>query len=91
MTTITKREMLLGGPGLCGYAYKAAVYCDDCGRDIIEGGPDELPQFDACDSEITPMPIFFGESECAQYCDNCGEYCYGGDLDELRSNGPRSK
>lgn len=36
LTTINRDDLLLGGPGLDGYAYQAAIYCVDCGRAIIE-------------------------------------------------------
>lgn len=75
---MTKQEMKLGGPGLDGFAYQADVYCVPCAHAIIDAGPDAvLPPFD-CDSDTTPQPIFFGESEVAQHCAACGEYLYGG-------------
>lgn len=74
---MTKDEMLLGGPGLDGYAYRGDVYCIRCGQNIIADGPDEIPEGDARFSGITPQPIFFGESDTTQYCAECGEYLYG--------------
>lgn len=74
-----KEDMLLGGPGLDGYAYQASVYCIDCGQDIICGLPDrDYDELEAGDTERVPVPIFFGEHEITQHCDNCGEYLYGG-------------
>ena len=73
-----------GGPGLDGYAFRADVYCIDCGEKIIEEIADEIapkltgtddPMFS--DSETCPQPIFFGESDYAQHCGDCGEYLYG--------------
>lgn len=76
---LTKRDLKLGGPGLDGYAYNVAMYCIDCGHDII----DKLPQktftyLEASDTEQVPVPSFFGESDQTQHCDDCGEYLYGG-------------
>lgn len=81
MTTYTKKDLLLGGPRLDSYAYRAAVYCIACGEDIIRMNPADT--FDALtvgDSESIPVPIFFGESEHAQHCDKCGVQCYGGNM-----------
>jgi len=74
---MTKHEMLLGGPGLDGYAYQADVYCIPCGRSIINDGPDVVEGMDAYNTEVTPQPIFFGESDIAEHCAHCGEYMYG--------------
>ena len=76
------RNCTLGGPGMDGYAYRAAVYCIPCGRDIIRQLANEgkLPQLDDCllnDSETAPQPIFFGESDWAEHCDRCEKYLYG--------------
>ena len=74
-----KRQMLLGGPGLDGYAYQATVYCVPCGQRIIDNLPrDSYDELDSCDSDTVPQPIFFGEHEEAQYCDQCEAYLYGG-------------
>ena len=74
---MTKKDMLLGGPGLDGYAFNADVYCVDCSKEIINELPDiEYDDLDFEDSEKVPQPIFFGESDCAQHCGNCGEYLY---------------
>jgi hypothetical protein len=73
--------LLLGGPGLDGYAYQATVYCEECAEEIIRrvfaerGG--RMDGLDFQDSEKLPQPIFFGESGCAEHCDDCGEYLYG--------------
>jgi hypothetical protein len=72
---MTKHEMLLSGPGLDGYAYRAALYCIACGQRMIWGGPDTCA--DASNSEATPQPVFFGESDSAEHCDCCGKYLYG--------------
>lgn len=74
---MNKIDMLLGGPGLDGYAYQAEVYCVACGQAIIAAGPAEIPEPFDCDSDTTPQPVFFGESHSAQYCAECGEYLYG--------------
>ena len=76
---INRDDLLLGGPGLDGYAYKAAIYCVDCGRGIIENlDLSELNEATVIDSSDCPQPVFFGESDTAEHCDACGEYCYGG-------------
>ena len=72
-----KRDMLLGGPGLDGYAYRADVYCIPCGQAIVQAGPEEIPAPMDRDSDTTPQPIFFGEADSAQHCGECGEYLYG--------------
>lgn len=76
---MTLQDALLGGPGLDGYAYQAAIYCAECARPIIEATvpPEGLPYPEAQDSETTPQPVFFGEADTAQHCDQCGEYLYG--------------
>ena len=80
------RECSMGGPGLDGYSYQADVYCCYCAYGIIEAiaaevaptlsGTDD-PLFS--DSETTPYPIFFGESESEQCCSKCQAYLYGGE------------
>ena len=76
---MAKAEMLLGGPGLNGYAFRADTYCVDCGQELIRiREQDEWCDLDASDSEVVPQPIFFGEHDVAQYCAKCGEYMYGG-------------
>ena len=78
MRKLTKRDLLLGGPGLDGYAFNAAVYCVPCGQALIRALPcGAYDSLDARDSEVVPVPIFFGESDCAEHCDDCGEYLYG--------------
>ena len=80
-TPTTLRALLLGGPGHDGYAYRAEVYCVDCGRDVIRSLWEEkkLPAtLEECpDTENCPQPIFFGSSDCPQHCTHCGEYLYG--------------
>jgi len=84
-TAVTKSELLLGGPGLDGYVYQGEIYCPDCGSEIIAQGPNVIPDADMYDSDITPQPIFFGESDSPQYCSQCGEYLYGGDLEDYEA------
>lgn len=80
---LTKADMLLGGPGLDGYAFCADVYCMACGQEFIRTLPHEqYHETEARDSDIVPQPIFFGEHEVAQHCGDCGEYMYGGDGEE---------
>lgn len=72
-------ELLLGGPGHDGYTYNAAVYCVDCGQEIIrelyrDGAYNDGDNGDSCQF---PQPIFFGESDQAEHCDECQEYMYG--------------
>lgn len=79
---MTLKDALLGGPGLDGYAYCADVYCVDCGHAIIEEVYAELDRrsltaLEAGDSEVIPVPIFFGEADSAQHCGRCGSYLYG--------------
>lgn len=90
-----REELKMGGPGLNGYAYNAAVYCPECGEAII----DELLDSNALpihsdddpastmtgwmwDTDTVPQPIFFGESDGPEHCDNCGEYLYGPETPE---------
>ena len=70
----------MGGPGLRAYAYRAAVYCVDCGRDIAQKvfPAPGLPWMQFCDSEIIPQPIFFPDHDVAQHCDHCNTCLYGG-------------
>jgi hypothetical protein len=75
---MNKHDMLLGGPGLDGYAYCADVYCILCGHALIRALPrEQYDDLDARDSEQVPQPIFFGESDTVQHCGECGEYLYG--------------
>ena len=76
------KDAIMGGPGLRGYAYRAAIYCVDCGRTIIrlrfeERDGREFDDVEFQDSERLPQPCFFPESDHAEHCDSCGEYCYG--------------
>lgn len=76
---MTKSDMLLGGPGLDGYAYQADVYCVPCGRAMIARLPDrDYSEVEAGDSERVPVPVFWGEHEEPQHCAKCGAYLYGG-------------
>jgi hypothetical protein len=72
-------EFLLGGPGHDGYAFRAALYCVDCGQIIIrELYADNYPALLVQDTDSSPQPVFFGEStDCAQHCGNCQTYLYG--------------
>jgi ribosomal protein S27E len=73
-----KRDMLLGGPGLDGYTFRAEAYCRQCGQALIEALPrDDYCDTESLDSEVVPVPIFFGEADTAQHCGDCGEYLYG--------------
>jgi hypothetical protein len=88
-------DFLKGGPGHDGYAYNADVYCVDCGQDIIrdlyESDYSALATEDGefiSDTERSPSPIFFGESDGPQHCGNCGERLYGEDEDEDETDGP---
>ena len=74
----TKDDLLLGGPGLRGYAYHAAMYCTDCGQEIIRSLPkDKFTDLETGDTEQVPVPAFFPESDTAQHCERCGKYLYG--------------
>jgi hypothetical protein len=77
----TVEDAKLGGPGLDGYAYRADVYCVDCGREITTRVFKETPAMtwtEFNDSERCPQPIFFGEGvDCAYHCGVCGRYLYG--------------
>ena len=78
-------DCLKGGPGLDGYAFRADVYCEDCGekmaREVFKGGR-RVDWTTFCDSEEVPQPIFFGESDSAEHCGECGEHLYGEDPEE---------
>jgi hypothetical protein len=75
---MNKRDMLLGGPGLDGYAFQADTYCVPCGQAIIRALPQEnYPDDLAGDSAAVPQPIFFGEHDRAVHCADCGAYMYG--------------
>lgn len=77
-----KREALLGGPGLDGYAYQADCYCVACGQELIRTLPQDLfADSRGRDSDCVPQPIFFGEADTAQHCGECGEYMYGYEQD----------
>lgn len=74
------KQCTMGGPGLDGYTYRAAMYCIDCGREIVQEIATTIAPTikDTCDplfsdSETCPQPIFFGESEVEEHCDNCGQ------------------
>jgi hypothetical protein len=86
---MNKRDMLLGGPGLDGYAYCADVYCVPCGQRMIEALPREkYGELEARDSDTVPQPIFFGEADTAQHCGECGEYMYGQEPDPFACTDP---
>jgi len=95
---MTKKEFIyqgtLGGPGLSGYAYRADLYCRDCGGDIYHDIAPEIapllrdtddPRFS--DSDVCPQPIYFGESEYEEHCTSCGVYLYGESEDEEITDG----
>jgi hypothetical protein len=92
---ITKDSLYLKGPGFSGYAYRADLYCEDCGSSIIDALPDG--PFDDVwvgDNNNVPSPIFFPESECAQHCATCGLHLYGpqtkGDCPQCGCSSPRT-
>ena len=77
------------GPGMDGFAYQADTYCIMCGEEIIRNiAPEVAPKLSGTDdpdfqnSEVVPVPIFFGESDRVVNCNECGEYLYGSDVDE---------
>lgn len=80
---MTLRELLMGGPGLNGYAYKADTYCVECARTIIQEqvAPflHAIPEYLHTDTDHVPQPIFFGDTDRAVHCCHCGEYLYGTD------------
>lgn len=90
--TANLKDALMGGPGLRGYAYRAAIYCVDCGRDKIRDvfeqraaiHAGDMPDDEFNDSQRLPQPCFFPESDSAEHCDECGEYCYGPQAKEAR-------
>jgi hypothetical protein len=74
------KAFLLGGPGHDGYAYNADVYCIDCGQAIIELiYVEDFDKLESRDTNDSPQPIFFSESDQAEHCANCQEYMYGPD------------
>lgn len=79
------REATLGGPGLDGYAYRAALYCTTCAREIMRALLENYPDYTLMqlvrdgNSDEFPVPVFFGESDHAEHCDKCGMYLYGRD------------
>jgi ribosomal protein S27E len=75
---MTKSQAMLGGPGLCGYAFRADTYCVPCGQEHINTAPqDYFSDSRSLDTDHVPQPIFFGEADTAQHCADCGEYLYG--------------
>lgn len=76
---MTKREALLGGPGLDGYAFQADTYCVECGRAIIHAlNLETIPTHLHGDTDHVPQPIFFGEDTDGEtHCAECGEFMYG--------------
>lgn len=82
----TLRELLLGGPGLRGYAYRADTYCVECARVIITEQVSTilhtLDESQRGDTEHVPQPIFFGDSDRTVHCAHCGDYLYGSDTHE---------
>ena len=76
--TYTRADIFKGGPGLCGYAYQADIYCEDCARSLTFDEPNwRWDWIEFCDSERVLQPVFFGESDYAVHCATCSEYLYG--------------
>lgn len=77
----TLDELLLGGPGLKGYAFQGDMLCIDCGRwtirELFNAAGGDGDTTDSGDSSVMPQPAFFPESEQAVHCGNCMEYLYG--------------
>jgi hypothetical protein len=75
---MTKREALMGGPGLSGYAFNSDTWCVRCGQDIIRGlDLEKIPTHLHGDTDHVPQPIFFGDTDREVHCACCGEYMYG--------------
>jgi len=75
---MNRREAMLGGPGLDGYAFCADTYCVECGQSHLLKIPQEyFSDSRSLDTDHVPQPIFFGEADTAQHCADCGEYLYG--------------
>jgi hypothetical protein len=60
------------------YVYKAALYCPDCVKQIIQGlQPLTWPSVMKADSEYVsqgPYPNGGGEADNPQHCDGCGAF-----------------
>ena len=80
---MTRKEALLGGPGLDGYAFCADTYCVECGQARILKAPQEyFADSRSLDSDHVPQPIFFGEHpDRAVHCADCSKYMYGEESD----------
>jgi ssDNA-binding Zn-finger/Zn-ribbon topoisomerase 1 len=61
----TKEDLLNAyrGPALEAYVYKGEPYCIECGRKIIEKGPEVYSEDEGYDENVVPQPIFLGELE----------------------------
>ena len=60
------------------YIYQAALYCDDCGRDLVAKLPvpegADLENEHTWDSDVYPKgPFPTDESDTPQHCDACGD------------------
>jgi len=84
--TYTRADVFKGGPGLCAYAFRAALYCPACARGL-DFGPGPFDWLTFCDSESVPSPVFFGESDAAEFCDTCSGFLYGADGAEENTDG----
>jgi hypothetical protein len=76
-----------GVDGVNVYIYQAALYCEDCGRELrrmrktaaARGGkpvptdPDDESSYDSDDYPKGPYPNGGGESDCPQHCANMGD------------------
>ena len=67
--------------GFDGFAYRADTYCWNCIMSYLKEHP-EIANVDASDwrfwdSDASPQPIFFGESDRCMHCATCGKYLYG--------------
>jgi hypothetical protein len=70
------------------YMYKAALYCEDCGKairqqlDRAEKTPDNVndeSSYDSDDYPKGPYPNGGGEADCPQHCDN-GANCINAEI-----------
>lgn len=58
------------------YAFKAALYCEDCARQIMTGLQQPAPPFNV-DSDSYPqgpLALGGGEADTPQHCDSCNVF-----------------